>query len=232
MDRRIPIDYPTGEEIKFFLADELPHYAVCHLDAGLDGDERAAFSLCCATPNGYRGHVALAAYFMGTPNPAYREIIRSVWNHDGKQMAAVAKQYKVSLRNMMAAGRFPHEFKGAVDIFRGASGKTPRQAAMGLSWSASRDVACYFAYRHATGEALPIVVKTTIDASSIVFWDDSRDEQEIVTRHCVATAVDPEPGTWLERCERLLAARNAEQSRRLNEAKLKLAQDQSSNRTT
>ena len=76
----------AGDNLWYDLEDELPEYAQCHLDAARAGDPDEAVGLCRAAPNECRGWIALAAYWSGVPNPAFREIMRAVWNHDHDQL--------------------------------------------------------------------------------------------------------------------------------------------------
>lgn len=57
----------------------LPEHARRHLKPGIFGDADAAWSLAAAAGE-YRGYVALAAYWCGTPLPAYREILSTIWD--------------------------------------------------------------------------------------------------------------------------------------------------------
>jgi hypothetical protein len=90
MTTRRPVDRLVGELLRLRLAAELPSYALEHLDAGLTGDADAAHSLVAAEPNAYRGLIAIAAYWLGVPNPGYRTIVNTVWNHDHQHLMHAA----------------------------------------------------------------------------------------------------------------------------------------------
>jgi len=60
----------------------------------------------------------------------------------------------------------PHvPFSGRLRIYRGAARVDLRTASQGISWSTSRDVACWFAMRNAFSDRPPIVVISNVDAS-------------------------------------------------------------------
>jgi hypothetical protein len=139
------------------------------LDPAFAGDESAALGICVAAPNEYRGLIALAAYYTGVQNPAYREIIGAVCNHDHAQLMGAAEHDRRLIRQMVKAAKFDHPFSGPLTIFRGASGVTAKRASKGLSWTLSRETACFFAYRF-VDPPKPIVLKTTINASDIILW--------------------------------------------------------------
>jgi hypothetical protein len=184
-------------------ARHLPSYAKCYLDSAFAGDEPDASKICLAAPNEYRGWIALAAYYIGVPNPGYHTIIRKVWNHDHLQLLAATKLDRRLIRRMMKRAEFKHPFSGSIDVFRGASGVTLRTALKGLSWTVSRDTACYFACRFACISAdspNPIVLKARVNASDIVFWD--RQEEEVVLRRDISAGLDPEPETWADNAKK------------------------------
>jgi hypothetical protein len=92
--------------------------------------------------------------------------------------------------------QFEQSLAGPLRAFRGASDVTLRKAANGLSWTLSRDVACWFARRFAPESNRWIVVVADIDASDVIFWDDDRYEQEIVLKSRVRASIDANPETW------------------------------------
>jgi hypothetical protein len=186
-----------GMFLRAWLEVKLPSYAKRYFERAFGGDESAAFGICVAAPNEWRGLIALAAYHSGVPNPGYRTIIRAVWNHDHAHLIKAAEHDRRLIRRMIKAAEFDHPFSGPLTIFRGASGITARTAAKGLSWTFSRETACFFACRF-RAPLEPIVLKTEIDASDIILWDDSRNEKEVILRRDIPAQVEPEPETWAE----------------------------------
>ena len=57
----------------------LPEGAQSYLDLAFAGDALAARRLMIMAPKRLRGHIAFLAYQLKTRNPAYREIVKSVW---------------------------------------------------------------------------------------------------------------------------------------------------------
>ena len=201
------------------LQDDLPEYAQRHLDAARAGEVEEAIGLCSAAPNEYRGLIALAAYWSGVANPAYREIMRAVWNHDHNQLMGATQDDRRLIRRMLRAAEFDHPFSGSVTAFRGTSSINLRTASKGLSWTLSRDVACWFAHRFDREDQQPLVLKARIDAADIIFWDNTRREQEIVFSQPVPAEPDPHPHTWIEAAKKLRQQRRRAQTTRLRRIK-------------
>ena len=203
-----------GDDLWWQLEDELPEYAQRHLDVARAGDADEAESLCFAAPNEYRGLIALAAFWSGVPNPAYREIMRTVWNHDHGFLLGAVQNDRRLIRRMFRAAAFEHPFSRAITVYRGAAGVNAVTASKGLSWTTSRDVACWFAYRF-QGDRPPIVLRATVDAADVVFWDDERNEQEVIFKRPFSFEVDPDPDTWFQAAGRLRRRRKRHQAARL-----------------
>jgi hypothetical protein len=187
-------------------------------DAGLDGDVEAGRSLISAAPNELRGYVAVAGYYIGTPNPTYREIVDLAWSMDCGSVASAAKACRVPVRRMMKEARFDHPFSGEISVYRGAAGVTPWKASRGLSWTTSRDVACWFALRSSLGARKPVVVVASVAASKIIFYSDERGEQEVMLGHAVSGFLDPDPTKWISTAERYEAEK---EKKRLSHLRVK-----------
>jgi hypothetical protein len=189
-----------GEDYLWCLEGELPPYALRHLEEAFAGDEQAAAALCFAAPNEHRGYIAAAAYGLGVPNPAYQTIIRQIWNHDHQQLLWAVDRDADLVRRMMADAEFRHPFSGPVTVYRGVEHGDFRKASRGLSWTVSRDVACWFA--HDLPNSLVLVGK--VSSADIVFWDNSRNEEEVVFRSPIRASIDLERSTWAEAADRHL----------------------------
>ena len=48
------------------------------------------------------------------------------------------------------------------------------------------------------------MLKADVHASDVVFWDDSRREQEVLLRRDISAGVDPEPETWAETASKVI----------------------------
>src|SRR5215207_9774649 len=100
---RQPVDLWRGGNIREELEDNLPDYALRHLESALCGDKDSAASLSFAAPNEWRGDIAMAAYWLGTPNPSYRTIVRHVWNHDHAYFLQAAEDDPALARKVIEA---------------------------------------------------------------------------------------------------------------------------------
>lgn len=95
-----------------------------------------------------------------------------------------------------AGDPLPHS--GPFVVYRGVSGRGLLRRVRGLAWTASLDVACWFAMR--LGDlADPAVYKARIQADDVFFYANGRCEQEFVCRP--------------ERCARLLLSNGEMKSR-------------------
>jgi len=186
-----------GHLVRSQLEAELPDYALEHLAPAFDrGDPEAAAWLVGAAPNGYRGLIALAAYWSGVPNPAYRTLLAHVWDHDHQHLVAAARGGAPQIRRMMRRAEFPVPFSGALRVYRGGRA-TETSLARGLSWTVDRDCACWFAFKHhGRRERVPLVLCADVTAADVVLWHDGRSEKEVVLGSTPAWRVDPDGGTW------------------------------------
>lgn len=233
-------DKKHGQALRKYLAGELSDFARGYLESGLSGDADAAFSLFLATPNEYRGILAVAAYLLDVPNPGYREILRHAWDHDHLHLLDAVRDCFPSdrrrgvshLRRMFKQGGFPVPLSGRIAIHRGHVHE--KLAKGGLAWTTSFDVACHFAlyrppavsgtifggsYMHEVTEdhirkssLQPMVVTAEIDAADIIFWSDERGEQEVITgRQPKIIAVEQDMAILRAGVEKMVAVRVAEE---------------------
>jgi hypothetical protein len=209
-----------GEVLRQHLAAGLPDYASCKLDPGLSGEAGSGQALVWAAPNAWRGAVALTAYLLDVPNPGYRAIIDAVWNHDhGCFLGTLRKvtMYQPGAatrlaRRMIARGEFQIPLSGSRRVYRGCAGLTARQAARGLAWTESRDIACWFAWRFPhLGPA--VVVVADVDASELIYWCNDRRERELIPKRSPAFRIDPSAASWGEAAERWEAIKGARHRR-------------------
>lgn len=208
-----------GRAIKRWLSGALPEPAPQHLESGFSGDEDAAGKLVGTAPNRYRGYIAVAAYHLGVPNPGYREIIRAVWCHDHSQMLSAASGRRNTVRRMIEAAEFSIPLCGPTRIYRGTSALGRRTVNRGISWTVSRDMACWFAFRSGSNHFTPFVITALVDPSEIILWDNSRNEEEVIPGKVPKWVIDPNPETWRAAFERQRAKMHAEVCVRLMKAK-------------
>ena len=165
-------------------------------EALFDGEPDAAANLAIAAPNQYRGMVAIAAYYLGTPEPAFRALLSSVWEHDAGYVQEAAGWDYGLVRRMFKAARFEHQISTPTFIYRGVAGIDTRSACKGISWTTSRDVACWFALRAAYGNRRPLVIATVVQPENIIFFSNERQEREVILRRVPRRTMHAESSSW------------------------------------
>jgi hypothetical protein len=168
-----------------------------HLEKALAGDDEAVLELCYHNERlPGLGLAALAAYWGGTPLPAYQELLRVGWSCDWLTIKfGLRSRFKRIVRQMFKAGRFEHHLEGQLSIYRGASGVDAAKAAKGVSWTTNRDVACWFAFRDRREN--PVVITANVDASDVMYFNDEQWEQEVVPGGHVCAELDLDPDDWV-----------------------------------
>lgn len=162
-----------------------------NFDRAFVGDALAARRLMIMAPRRLRGHIAFLAYQAKIANPAYREILKAVWAPESRHLLTEFWRQQV-VRRMLARADFRiPEFSGAITIYRPIRGAQAKRASAELCWSLSRERVVSEAVRATS--AKPKILQATIDPSDIIYWGNSRGEQEIVVRHPVQDAVLVEP---------------------------------------
>ncbi len=193
--RRSVGHFLQGEIFKQFLKKQLPPYALVHLEKAFEGDADAAFRLIAAAPNRFRAHILVAAYYLGTPNPAYRTIVREVWDGDHDQVVLLTRNNRPWIKRMLAAGEFDVScLSNKFHIWRGCRNSRFIEAAKGLSWTTDRNVACWFACRYSGKK--PLVLRATVHRDDVVFFSDSRGENEVVARAITNAQIDGTEADW------------------------------------
>lgn len=189
------------------LWEELSPHVLPHFEAAFfDHVPGAAERLIGAAPNEWRGEIALYAYWIGLANPLYRELIHRVWVHDHGRLNGIARGGASLIRRMLSDAEFPVPLSGMVTVYRGTVNVSADRAVRGLSWTTSKEVACWFACR---GKGTGLVLSATVEASDIIFWSNDRDENEVVLRKPPAIKIDDEPEHWRALADGLEARRSA-----------------------
>ena len=205
---RKPVNPVAADGLLHWIWDELPSYAQCYMEPTLtNADAEAAGNLVFAAPNDWRGLIALCAYWIGLPNPAYREIIDSVWNHDHHHLLKAARGGAPMVRRMFSAARFCIPLAGQVTVYRGAFGVPPEVAARGLAWTTARDVACWFACRQGRDDR-SLVISATVNASDLLYWSNDRQEHEVIPRRPLPFTIDGRLSEWKKVADDLNEQRN------------------------
>src|SRR5258705_166924 len=111
----------------------LPEDAQYLFDRALAGDAFAARRLMVMAPRRMRGHIAFLAYQLKVANPAYREIVRSVWEKDARSLLTEFWRPQV-VRRMLARADFRiPTFSGTVTVFRAVHGPRAKKAGAALA---------------------------------------------------------------------------------------------------
>jgi hypothetical protein len=164
---------------------QLPVAARADLDRALAGDALAARRLLIASPKRLLGHIAFLGYQCKTGNPAYRALLKAVWQPKTRFLLTEFWTPQV-VRRMLARADFERPILyGPVTIFRPVEASARRAAAQ-LCWTLSRNIAISEALR--TNPANPRIVQATIAPADILFFENGGSE-EIVTRYPLQAVV-------------------------------------------
>jgi hypothetical protein len=115
---------------------------------------------------------------------AYAALIRA-WEHDDRELVnafETADQFVAALIEVAP----PHRRRRPLTAWRGVAvhHAHPGLAAVGLSWTCSRDIACWFAMcfrnRSRLSDVRPFVFRTELDPIEVVALHDERGEQEVI----------------------------------------------------
>jgi len=195
-DRRRAIDRLKADEYRQTAKAHLNDNT--HLADALAGDEEAVAQLIRRSPEPSLGWVALAAYFGGTPRSAFQELLRAGWRAGWRIFQYTFREdFSVQMRRVFKAGRYEHTLPdGLRTIYRGVGwGELALStASRGLSWTTSRDVACWFAYRERDPSGY--VITSRVDVMNIIYHDDETWESEVVLRRHTSAKLDDDPTTW------------------------------------
>jgi hypothetical protein len=165
------------------IKSQLPIEARADLDRALAGDALAARRLVIVSPKRLLGHVVFLAYQNKTKNPAYRELVRAVWQTCDLLTGFWSPHV---VRRMLARADFRSStLYAAVTIFRPVK-TTVRQAATELRWTLSRSVAISQALK--ANPANPRIAHAAIAPADVLFFGGGAG-QEIVTRRSLQTLI-------------------------------------------
>lgn len=152
-----------------------------HIDPAFSGDVGAVSRLLFAAPNKSRPLVVDYLWLDNAPLPALQTALTEAWEHDHHYMHAYFRPPE--LRALFKeAGKVPDNLPPKVTVWRGGRWHHHRLV-LGLSWTTSRAVACWFATKwgaiahRAEG---PLVVRATVDRRRILHASNERCESEVV----------------------------------------------------
>jgi hypothetical protein len=102
-------------------------------------------------------------------------------NLAGWQLSVLRFLFRIADRPALLAAGDPLPGPGAFTVFRGVAGTGAKRRLRGISWTADRDKAIWFAKRFvATGLAGPAVFQTEIEAARVYAYTNGRSEQEFL----------------------------------------------------
>ena len=188
------------------------------LSLAVAGDVEMAEGVVAFASHGCRGLIAVGAYNAGTPLPAFRAILRGAWNQGHRALIQDAGAL-ISAMFRHAEFTLPAEIPESVTVWRG--GASPENAfgvenlQKGAAWTLSREVACWFAMRHARPGNLPLVIKAEISKSAILLYENEREEEEVVVFDVATAGVDGTKDDWRENFTNLEERRQLQDARTL-----------------
>jgi hypothetical protein len=117
---------------------------------------------------------------VGTTQGRVRALIEA-WDHDHRftvDAFDTTDAFAAALRAVAPPVRRTHPLR----VWRGIVVRDahPSEAAIGLSWTRSRDIACWFATRHDWPGVRPFVFQVALLPDEIVALHDGRGEQEVL----------------------------------------------------
>jgi hypothetical protein len=216
----------TAHSLEQHLKSQLPSYAVRDFEEVLAG--RNSVGIMGSAPNEFRGIIAVWIYYRclaGECDAAfYRDALSAAWEHDHEMILAAVSNRRM-LRRMFRWAEFPipEHSQTNIDIWRGTRGALLHRARQGISWTADRDVACWFAMRHPHPERKPLVLKATIPKIELLDPLNGRDEYEVICFNAATANVDGDPEEWRLAYQRREDAKNTAQRLALSRAVARLS---------
>lgn len=192
-----------GNEYTHYLRSHLIEYhssrqapwVIEYLKPALAGNAEAATNLIFAAKNNQRGILAVDYWRMKAPRDAYRGLLQAAWEHDHREvMRATGRR---TLRAMFRYARYEiPALPDPVRAWRGTSGVSVRTATKGISWTLNRDIACKFAMCNAERIGGPMVLMVDVSLASVLHYNNSRQEDEIIVFDEFDAVVDGDEQDW------------------------------------
>lgn len=166
---------------------ELPFGLPPSFDFNVVRTKEDAGRLLLALPNHDRGVAAHAIRDQRdrVGNAVAYAALMEAWEHDDRVLVEAFDTMDVFAAALRAVAP-PIKRKRPLRVWRGIAVRHahPGPAAIGLSWTRSRDIACWFATLYQGRADLPgvrpFVFTTTLDASAIIAFHNGRKEQEVI----------------------------------------------------
>lgn len=152
-------------------------------DFGVIRTKADVITLLSSLPNSDRGEAARALYERRghLKRAVVFAALMESWDHDDRVTVDAfntADAFVAALRAVAPSLRRTRPLR----VWRGIVVRDthPRAAAIGLSWTRSRDIACWFATRHDWPAGRPFVFQAALLPDEIVALHDCRGEQEVL----------------------------------------------------
>jgi len=203
-----------GSALKRLLPD-LPPACLPHLPGLLAGDEASAQAFFAGLAPHRRGEMAVALYQDGLARASLRVAVTAAWEAGPREFGEAAKGNRKAL-GIISACVFPPalDLAASVTVWRGTSGLSRADAETGMSWSLSRDAACWHALQGVERFGPPVVVRRVLRRASILWVRQDRGQViEVVPSRPGLADADPDPATWAESAARYAARLDGNKSR-------------------
>jgi hypothetical protein len=183
----------------------------------LRGEPGAAGRLVSTVPDFMRGHVVMACHFARIPPREFSEALGRAWSLS-HQAVLDAVNNRRSLRAMFkyADCSIPDDLPPVLQVWRGFAGASLAKGKRGLSWTLSRDVACFFAMRWEFTRKHPLVITANVPRGAVLHFSDDRGEAEVILFDVREAAVDGGEADWALRCQAYQSARKVTELRLLS----------------
>jgi hypothetical protein len=218
----------------------LPSGLPSNFDYSLIRTTDDACNMIWALPNADRGTAALGLYEARdvVGDVVAYEGIMAAWDHDhGHVLAAFGDDQ--SFADCLSEVAPPLTLPNPIRLWRGVEiteSDDPALAASGVSWTRSREMACWFAFRF--GKPRPFVFRVDLDPCCVIAVHHHRGEREVLVNpdelcwntvvldgsrievQCLeqdANAPDHLIERWRHRCEQERECRRTRQAKRLEQ---------------
>lgn len=150
----------------------LPYGLPSNFDYSVIRTPDDATRMICALPNADRGGAAVGLYEARDTigNEVAYHGMRAAWGHDDGYVA-VAFGAKEQFADCLSEVAPPLGLQKSLRVWRGVQmedGEHPADGAFGISWTRSRDVACWFALRFELPKLRPFVFQVDLDPYSLI----------------------------------------------------------------
>jgi hypothetical protein len=114
------------------------------------------------------------------PKVPFREVLGSSWDSSHEFVMNAASSHE-RLRLMFKYAEFPipDELPETIQVWRGVSGVSAKNARQGFSWTTDRNVACWFAIR-LDDVGKPLVITAQIPKRDVLYFSNERTENELL----------------------------------------------------